>query len=445
MKNLSFDSFSVLSIAVVLTVPGLAVGVFGGLSLGLTAVTLLAAFAMFGASVVLALSLYRIDGMPRAAALLLVAFVAVLPEFSSDTYHAWMGVSGISADFGATSLSAITGSSFFLLGVGLPALYLANRLRTGSTRLELHSSQGIELLLLLMVIFYGFVVYVKGFLWPLDTPVLLLLFGILAWKGFQRYGSAHVRLRPFQRSVEVVQEAALSPSGKMPLLILYATAVVYLAVPTFADGMHALGLSWGAGGFALMQDLIPILTKAPFVAVMGMIMWNGRIGLATSMLVLTVVALWTLVLGALPFAPLIGGALAGSPAVLTLGDQQKLEVLVAISQGLLAVTLLSRLSLTGKGAATLLVMFCVQRVLMYVYPQGGNELASGFMVGVYVGLTALIVVLDRSRIRVLVGSVVGQGRPRHAIAHASQDGLIEANEPGGTQQLGYGPPRPTSD
>ncbi|MDA1228917.1 MAG: hypothetical protein O3A33_13305 [Chloroflexi bacterium] len=136
MKNLSFDSFSVLSIAVVLTVPGLAVGVFGGLSLGLTAVTLLAAFAMFGASVVLALSLYRIDGMPRAAALLLVAFVAVLPEFSSDTYHAWMGVSGISADFGATSLSAITGSSFFLLGVGLPALYLANRLRTGSVVIQ---------------------------------------------------------------------------------------------------------------------------------------------------------------------------------------------------------------------------------------------------------------------------------------------------------------------
>ena len=444
LKNLSFDSFSVISVAVVLTVPGLAVAVFGGLSLGLTAVTMLAAIAMFGASVVLSLSLYRIDGLPRAAALLMVAFVAVLPEFSSDTYYAWMGVSPLSADFGGLSLSAITGSSFYLIGVGLPALYLVNRLRTGGARLELHSSQGIELLLLLMVVFYGFLVYVKGYVWPLDTPVLLLLFGVLAWKGFQQYRSAQVRLRPFQRRADPIHAVPSSPPGVMPLLVLYATAVVYLAVPTFADGMYALGLgaSGGASGFTYLQDLMPILTKAPLVAVMAMMVWNGRIALATSILVLTVVALWTLVLGVLPFAPLIGGALYGSPEVLTLGEHQRLEVLVAMSQALLAVILLSRLSLTGRSAAALLVTFCAHRMLMYLYPQGGNALVPGLMAGIYVGLAAVVVAWDRARIGSLVGSVVGTGR----LAGQDSDGeAVKLSEADGTTPLGYSPPRPTSD
>lgn len=440
MKNFSLDSFSMLSVAVVLTVPGLVIGIFGSLSLGLTATTALAALAVVGASTALALSLYRVDGMPRVAALLLVAFVAILPEFSSDTYHAWMGVSPLTPDFASVSLSAITGSSMFILGVGLPVLYLVNRKRTGNTTLALHSSQGIELLILLMVVFYGFVVYVKGYLWPLDTPVLLLLFGILAWKGFQRYRSLDVRLRPFQRSFGPTQAEVAPPSGSALLLVLYSALVVYLAIPTFADGMHALGLSHGFGGFTLMQDLIPVLTKIPLVAVMAVMVWNGKVGLATSMLMVIALALWTLVLGALPFAPLVGGALYGSPEVLTLGDMQELEVLVAFSQALLAVTLLARLSLTGRGAATLLVVFIVHRALMYLYPEAGNALAQGFMVALYIGLAAVIVAWDRSRIRVLVGSVVGA--PQTGARHGVEDGVAES---GGTPSMGYVPPRPTSD
>lgn len=427
MKNLSFDSFNVVSVAAVLIVPGLAIGAFGGLSLGLTAVTLLTAVAVLAASAMLDISLYRIDGMPRLAALLLVTFVAVLPEVTSDSYHAWMGTSPLTPDYSALSLSAITGSSFLLLGVGLPLLYLVHRLRTGDTRLELHSSQGIELLLFLMVIFYGFVIYVKEYIWPLDSPVLLILFGILAWKGFRRYRANQVRLRPFQRSLEAVEGSNNAPSRLMYLQILYGAVAVYLAVPAFADGMHALGLTWGPRGFSLMQDIVPILTKVPLLAVMAAMVWNGRTGLATSMLVLTVVALWTVGLGALPFASLIGGALHGSPEVLTLGDNQKLEVLVAISQALLAVTLLSKLSVTWRGAAVLVVLFVVHRMLMYLYPQAGHALASGLMAGIYLGLSAAIVAWDRSRIRFLVGGVVGQGRRSGAL---SADGPVAADVSG---------------
>ena len=252
LKNLSLDSFSILSIALVLTVPGLAIGAFGNLSLGISVAALLTAFAILGASVVLALSLYRIGAMPRVAALLMVAFVVILPEFTWDTYHAWMGAAPLSSDFGSISLSAVTGSSAFLLGAGLPLLYLVNRLRTGNSKLEFHSSQGIDLLILLMVVFYGFVVYVKGYLWPLDTPVLLLLFGILAWKGFHRYRSTQVSLRAFQRSMKPALSAAPIVSNRMPMLVLYATVVIYLAMPAFADNVHALGLAIGSGGFTFM-------------------------------------------------------------------------------------------------------------------------------------------------------------------------------------------------
>jgi cation:H+ antiporter len=371
-----------LGLCVALTVPTLALR-FSGVSPSPVIGLLLFGMAVVAASFVLAWAAEaaQVD-ISGGLAIAILAVIAVLPEYAVDLYFAY--TAGSNPDYVAYAAANMTGSNRLLLGLGWPAVVLIGlaivKKRTGKTvrELTLDSPYRVEL---------GFlaIASVAAFIIPATGQISLIL-------GFALLGFFVFYLWKVSRA-EVGEPDLVGPAatiGALPqrtrrvlvvTLFAFAAAVILACAEPFAHNLIAAGTQLGIDQFLLVQWLAPLASEAPefIVAILFAIRGKGDDAIGT--LISSKVNQWTLLVGSLPVAYLIGGG--GS--ALHLDARQVEEFLLTATQTLLGVAALLALRFPRWAAWTLLGLFAVQFALP-------GQTARYILCGVYaaIALAALI-------------------------------------------------------
>jgi len=360
--------------------------------------------AVVGASFVLAWAAEaaQID-VSGGLAVGVLAVIAVLPEYAVDLYYAY--TAGHVPEYTQYAAANMTGSNRLLMGLGWPVVVLVSvlvaRRTPGRTPdgVELDTSNRVEI---------GFLMFagVAAFVMP-ATGRIQLAFGValLAWFGFYLYKLS----RGDVAEPELIGTAAAM--GALPdrvrrvavsALFLLAAAVIVTCAKPFADNMIGAGTKLGIDRFLLVQWLAPLASEAPEFIIATIFAARGKGGVAIAMLISAKVNQWTLLIGSLPVAFMLGG---GSAAMHMDGRQVE-EIVLTAAQTLMGVTLLLGLRFQRWTAWTLLGLFIVQFPLTST---AGRLLLSG----VYAAIAAVALVRYRRELPATLAAPFGGRVKRH--------------------------------
>ncbi|APU14715.1 MULTISPECIES: sodium:proton exchanger [Actinoalloteichus] len=309
-------------------------------------------------------------------AIAILAVIAVLPEYAVDLYFAF--TAGSRPEYVSYAAANMTGSNRLLLGLGwslvvLLALAVAKR-RTGKSirALTLDSGHRVELGFLAIASVIAFAIPLSGQIHLTLGIGLLVFFGFYLWKVS----------RGDTEEPELVGPAATI--GALPkrvrrtlvvTLFVGAAVVILACAEPFADALIETGAQLGIDEFLLVQWLAPLASEAPELIIAILFALRGNGAVAIGMLVSAKVNQWTLLVGSLPVAYLMGGG----GLALDLDGRQVEEFLLTATQTLLGIAVLLALRFPRWAAWTLLGLFAVQ----FVFP--GQE-ARYVLSGVYAAL-----------------------------------------------------------
>jgi cation:H+ antiporter len=322
-----------------------------------------AALLIYGAAVVAASFLLawaaeaaQID-VSGGLAIAILAVVAVLPEYAVDLYYAY--ISGHAPEYTQYAAANMTGSNRLLMGLGWPVVVLVSivvaRKMGGrkATGLALEPANRVELGFLLIA-------GVVAFLIPATGHIHLVLgLALLAWFGFYLYKLS----RGDVEEPDLIGTAAAL--GELPdrvrrvaVIGLFATScvVILLCAEPFANNLVAAGTELGVDRFLLVQWLAPLASEAPEFIIATIFATRGKGTAAIATLISAKVNQWTLLIGSLPVAHLLGGG----GFSLVLDSRQMEEVLLTATQTLMGVALILALRFRRAAAWALLGLFLVQ-------------------------------------------------------------------------------------
>nr|WP_082973264.1 sodium:proton exchanger [Mycobacterium sp. E2327] len=321
-------------------------------------------------------------------AIAVLALVAVLPEYAVDLYYAY--VSGHDPDYTQYAAANMTGSNRLLMGLGWPVVVLVSIMvarKAGSPKsrgVTLEPANRVELGFLL-------VAGVVAFVMPATGQIHLALgLVLLAWFGFYLYKIGHGDVE----EPDLIGTAAAL--GELPdrtrriaVIGLFVTsgAVILLCAKPFADNLVAAGTELGIDRFLLVQWLAPLASEAPEFIIAVIFASRGKGTAAIATLISSKVNQWTLLIGSLPVAHLLGGG----GFALVLDSRQVEEVLLTATQTLMGVALILGLRFGRLAACALLALFFVQFPLVSTQERL-------LLCGVYTAVAVVGLIINRSHL-----------------------------------------------
>ena len=321
------------------------------------------ALLVFGAAVVAASFLLawaaeaaQID-VAGGLAIAVLALVAVLPEYAVDLYYAY--TSGHNAEYTQYAAANMTGSNRLLMGLGWPVVVLvgivvARKAGAGKRAgLALEPANRVELGFLLIAGVVAFVIPASG------EIHLALGLALLAWFGFYLYKVSHGDVEEPDLVGTAAALGDLPDRGRRIAVVglfLASGAVILLCAKPFADNLVAAGTELDIDRFLLVQWLAPLASEAPEFIIATIFATRGKGTAAIATLISSKVNQWTLLVGSLPVAHILGGG----GLSLVLDSRQIEEVLLTATQTLMGVALILALRFPRAAAWALLVLFVVQ-------------------------------------------------------------------------------------
>jgi cation:H+ antiporter len=318
---------------------------------------------IFGAAVVAASFLLawaaeaaQID-VSGGLAVAVLGVIAVLPEYAVDLYYAY--TAGHVPEYTQYAAANMTGSNRLLMGLGWPVVVLVSvlvaRRATGRKvgELDLDVSNRVEIGFLMFAGVAAFVVPVTGH--------IHIAFGVilLGWFGYYLYKLS----RGDVEEPELVGTAAAL--GALPdrtrrivvsALFIFAASVIVTCAKPFAESLIDAGTLLGIDRFLLVQWLAPLSSEAPEFIIATIFAARGKGAIAIATLISSKVNQWTLLIGSLPVAFILGG---GGTSIQLDGRQIEEMVLTAV-QTLMGVALILGLRFRRRAAWALLGLFIVQ-------------------------------------------------------------------------------------
>jgi len=307
-------------------------------------------------------------------AVAILALIAVLPEFAVDLYFAF--TAGQKPQYAAYAAANMTGSNRLLIGFGwsMAALVfiLAARRRGERVReVVLEPQRRIELGFLGLASIYAVVIpFTRQLAWY-DSIVLIGLFAAYMWRvGRAPQGEPDL--------MGVPEQIAGQPTSRRRAIVIglfvFAAAVVLSAAEPFAEALIGTGEALGIDEFLLVQWLAPLASEAPELLVAALFAFRGKGDKGVGILLSAEVNQWTLLVGAIPLAYLVGGG--GGP--LPLDPRQHAEFILTSAQAVLGLAVLSNLRFRLWEALTMLGLFAVQ--FLVPSPTGRMVLAAVYVV-----------------------------------------------------------------
>lgn len=343
----------------------------------------------------------------QSLALMLVALIAVMPEYAVDFTFALKA--GSDPDkYAPLALANMTGGNRLLIGVGWSLVVLLAAWRITriarvqgyrgeiDTAVTLDRPHAIEIAFLALATIYSLTLPLKRTLSLLDAVVLVGLFVAYTLRISRApAGEPHL--------VGPAQLIGALPTARRRLVVGVmlgaAAGVIVISAEPFAQSLVDTGTQFGIDQFLLVQWLAPLASEAPELIVAGLFAWrlNTNAGLGT--LVSAKVNQWTLLVGTLPLVFAISaGAFHGLP----LDSLQREELFLTAAQSAFAVAVLANRSINVREAFALLGLFLLQFVLGGVLP-GGLRAVERVGVGViYLVLSFVMLVQQRRSVGPLV-------------------------------------------
>ena len=160
--------------------------------------------------------------------------------------------------------------------------------------------------------------------------------------------------------------------------------MIVLCAKPFADNLVAAGHELGIDRFLLVQWLAPLASEAPEFIIATIFAARGKGTAAIATLISSKVNQWTLLVGSLPVAHLLGGG----GYSLDLDSRQVEEVLLTATQTLMGVALILGLRFRRATAWALLALFVVQFPIVSTH---GRLL----LCGVYTAVAVVGLIINR--------------------------------------------------
>lgn len=354
-QQLRRSAFAAIALALVVPVPALLTRV------GLIAPSVEIGTLLFGASIVAAAFSMSWAAeaaerdIPRALSLIVVALLAVLPEYAVDIVFAWKA--GQDPAFAPYAVANMTGSNRLLLGVGWPTVAVLVWVAQRRRLIVLDRGGAVAVGFLAAATLYSFTLPLRHEINLVDSLILLLLFAAyVIWAA--RSGTEE----PDMVGPAAAIGALPSPRRRLIVLGLFAFAgvAIVLAAEPFADGLVRSGSALGIDQFLLVQWLAPLASESPEFLVAALLALRGRAAVAFALLLSAKLNQWTILIGSLAVAYSVG---AGQPDSLPLDARQTSEVLLTGAQSLFGVATLASLTFTLAEAGGLATLFAAQFVL----------------------------------------------------------------------------------
>ena len=142
----------------------------------------------------------------------------------------------------------------------------------------------------------------------------------------------------------------------MCALFIFAASVIVTCAKPFADNLIDAGTELGIDRFLLVQWLAPLASEAPEFIIATIFAARGKGAVAIATLISAKVNQWTLLIGSLPVAYMLGGGSAS----MHLDGRQIEEIVLTAAQTVMGATLLLGLRFQRWAAWALLGLFLVQ-------------------------------------------------------------------------------------
>jgi cation:H+ antiporter len=323
-----------------------------------------------------------------------VAFVAILPEYVVEVHFAFSGhIEYVSAN--------LTGASRLLLGfgVGMPAVVGLLPARWRPSRLgplQLAAPQRVELAMLALAAVWALRPTIRGELTLLDAAVLISLYVLYLHRVTATEGEAAELVGVSTHLADLSREQRRRWVGG---LMAYSAAIILLTAVPFSDAVLGTGTMVGISPYLLLQWLVPVATETPEIVVAVVLLMHGRGGQSVAILLSSAVSQYTLALGTLPLAFLLG---AGTGA-LPLQPREQIELFLTMGVALYAVAALVELRLNRGDATIMVVLFSLQFLLPGAFTRA--------VLAVVFTLLALDILLsERESLRSLVSALLPKPR-----------------------------------
>jgi cation:H+ antiporter len=355
-------------------------------------------------------------------ALVLLALIAVLPEYAVDLVFAIRAPHveecvDIAAQLPAgcedphpshLAIANMTGGNRLLVGLAWPVLFFIFYMRTKMSPMPVQKSNSLGILFLGLATLYSFSIPLRGHLSLIDTAIMFGLFGAYLFVA-SRAPPDHER--EFVGPAAVI--GAMSRSNRRAVVLAifaFAAAVIFAGAEPFADGLVDTGEKVGVDEFILVQWVAPLASESPEFILAGMLALRGRHDAGMTILISSKVNQWTLLIGSLPLAFSVSG---GTLSPLDFDTRQSEEIFLTAGQSLFAVAILVSLSMARWEAIVLAALFATQ----FVFTAGTVRLAYGV---VYCVLAIAVLTRDIPHFRPFftaareTGTDPGGDRPRGA-------------------------------
>lgn len=321
---------------------------------------------------------------PLAVALL--ALVAVLPEYAVDLYYAFR--SGSDAAYLPFAAANMNGSNRLLLGLGWPlvvllALCVARRRMTADAAsfpapaapgtaepaaetprrprgprflaLPLGTRRDIAVLAVLTIV--ALLIPLTGTI-PLWLGVVLIAaFVVYLWSTTR---SEHGEDEPFVSvAAHIVALPRRARRATVAAMFIGAAAIILASAEPFAESLIASGTNLGVDPYFLVQWLAPLASESPEFIVAALFALRGQGAIAIATLIASKINQWSLLIGSLPIAHLIGGG----EMQIALDARQIEEFTLTASQTLLGIAILLSLRFHRASAVALAALFALQFVV----------------------------------------------------------------------------------
>jgi cation:H+ antiporter len=397
-----------LSIALCVPLPALCLRL-AGVELPPTQAALVYGAAVVGAAVLLAWAAETAQlDISASLAIALLALIAVLPEYAIDLYFAY--TAGHEPEYAQYAAANMTGSNRLLIGLGWPLVALVAGLGARHARrkfgksgadsrtpvpsaprsgITLQPRRQIELLFLAVAGIYAFIIPITGRISLIDAGVLLTLYGLYLWRV-----AKEERSEPELVGVSAAIGSLPRRTRRVVVVGIFvmAAAFVLAAAEPFANALIATGSQLGIDEFLLVQWLAPLVSESPELIVACLLAYRLKADDALGTLLSSKVNQWTLLVGTIPIAYMLGGGGAGG---LVLDARQNEEFLLTAAQAVLGFAVLVNLRFGFYEAVALFGLFAAQ----FLFPQTSVRLAFS---AAYMVLALAILIVQRGSLMPMV-------------------------------------------
>ncbi len=303
-----------------------------------------------------------------ALAIALLALIAVLPEYAVDLFYAFR--SGSDPAYEQFAAANMTGSNRLLLGFGWalvvlvalavarPALPQGVGSREAARVLLLDKNMRVDIGFLAILALVAFAIPLMGAIPVWFGAALVLAFGFYLWRASQVHDDEEDELVGMAGRI-----ASLPRRGRrwtVVALFIVAAAIILISAEPFAESLVAAGGSLGIDSFFLVQWLAPLASEAPEFIIAVMFALRGMGAAAIGTLIASKVNQWSLLVGSLPIAHVLGGGTTGG---LPLDARQIEEFTLTATQTVLGVAIIIGLRFHRWSAIALAALFALQFVV----------------------------------------------------------------------------------